>query len=126
MTAPKNTGPKIIEAMMQLCSAHAQLLVSRETPWNTATFSGTRYAMTLHFHGSDAVVTGEALLAVIAERDFAQTFENTFTLPRQTLVEAKALWINRQRKPGDPEADSLACEIELMVLDLCGSERAAA
>ena len=94
---------RLLTKVLDLTQDKGMLLAQSETPWRTATFSGTRHTATLHFVGSDAIAIGEGFLAELP---------NFPDLPGHKVVEAKSVWGHRTANP-----NALTFQVELLLLD---------
>lgn len=91
--------------VLRLAGPHADLLRQTERPWSSATFSGTRHAMTLAFEGIDAVGDGEAFIAVLPDHEF--------TIPHHLVADAAIASVEHRYFP----APRLVVETELLLLE---------
>ncbi|MDE1914605.1 MAG: hypothetical protein KGJ57_03980 [Sphingomonadales bacterium] len=61
---------RLLEAVLLLAGEQADLLCHAETPWASATFSGTRHTITLSFSGLAAVAAAEEFIATLPDHEF--------------------------------------------------------
>jgi hypothetical protein len=96
---------RLLEAVLVLAGERAELMCHAETPWASATFSGTRHSFTLSFGGIEGVAAAEEFIATLPEHEFtlsgrlvadAGISEVTHTtLPQPAMVvEADILLLN--------------------------------
>lgn len=69
-TIRQDAATAIIRAILTLASGMAELEEHRGTQWASATFSGMRHVLRVRFNGSEAVVRGEWLAAILPEHEF--------------------------------------------------------
>jgi hypothetical protein len=77
---PRRPWAALINALLDLAGPEAAFLAHGERPWASATFSGSRHAVTLAFAGARGVIAGEAFAEALAEHEFA--------IPRQIVADA--------------------------------------
>lgn len=82
-----------------------ELLHHAERPWASATFSGSRHTIALHFSGEAAIAAGERLIALLPEHEF--------TLPGQLVADATVVSARQQMLP-EP---LLHVEVELLLVE---------
>jgi hypothetical protein len=80
-----------LRAVMGWCCGHAQLLFHGETPWSSATFSGTRHTIALAFRGREAFDYGEALLELLPEAEL--------NLPGKIMADISVVAVERVAQP---------------------------
>ena len=54
----RGPGARLLEAVLVLAGAEAELVSHGERPWASATFSGARHTIALTFHCTDGVAAG--------------------------------------------------------------------
>jgi len=77
---PRRPWAALINALLDLAGPEAAFLAHGERPWASATFSGSRHAVTLAFAGARGVIAGEAFAEALPEHEFA--------IPRQLVADA--------------------------------------
>ncbi len=107
-SAPRAAGGgwlQLIDALLRLGEGHGELIRHCERTWASATFSGTRHTVMLHFRGAEAIAAGERLIAALPDHEFA--------LPRALVADATVREASHSLLP-EP---LLSVEAELLVLD---------
>ncbi|RVQ65544.1 hypothetical protein EKN06_13265 [Croceicoccus ponticola] len=90
--------------MKALASGYGQVVIHRETPWASITFSGTRHTLSLSFSGSTAVEAAELMIAELPDHEFS--------FPGQLVADAQVLAVDHALLP-EPV---LRVEVELLLL----------
>ncbi len=106
-SAPRARQPwgRLLKAVLDLGGAQAELVRHVERDWASATFSGSRHAITLCFAGSDAVEAGEAFIVALPDHEFV--------IPRWLVADAQIVAVDDRRLP----ERKLVVEVELLLLD---------
>ena len=95
---------RLLDALLSLAGGHAELISHAETPWASATFSGSRHRVCLSFNGNDAVAAAEHFIEAIPDHEF--------TLPGQLVADAAVIEASLVMQP----VPVFAVEIELLLL----------
>jgi hypothetical protein len=105
--APRTRQPwsRLLKAVLDLAGDRAELVRHVERDWASATFAGTRHAMTLRFTGAAAAEAGESFIAKLPDHDFS--------IPRYIVADAQIIAVDDQQLP----TRKLTVEIELLLLD---------
>ena len=96
---------QLLAAVMELAGKQAELLRHAETPWASATFTGSRHNIALAFTGEEAAALGELFIAALPEHEF--------TVPRQIVADASVTGVEHLLVP-EPR---LKVEFELLLLE---------
>ena len=80
-----------LRAVMGWCCGKAELQFHGETPWSSATFSGTRHTIALSFKGCEAIAYGEALIELLPEAEL--------TLPGKIMADLHLVSVDRWTSP---------------------------
>lgn len=95
----------LLTALFNLADGKAELLRHSEQSWASATFAGTRHAVTLAFNGASAVTAAEAMIAALPDHEF--------DLPGQIVADAAVKSVDQAMLP-EPR---LVLELELLLLE---------
>ena len=95
---------RLLDALLTLAGGHAELVSHAETPWASATFSGSRHRVRLCFTGNEAVAAAEHFIEAIPDHEF--------TLPGQLVADAAVIEASLEMLP----VPVFAVEIELLLL----------
>jgi hypothetical protein len=106
-TAPRARQPwgRLLKAVLELAGEPAELVCHAEHDWASATFSGTRHAITLSFSGVDGGEAGEAFIVALPDHEFV--------IPRWLVADARIVGVHDQQLP----ERELVVEVELLLLD---------
>ena len=96
---------QLLAAVMELAGKQAELLRHAETPWASATFTGSRHNIALAFTGEEAAALGELFITALPEHEF--------TVPRQIVADASVTGVEHLLVP-EPK---LTVEFELLLLE---------
>lgn len=105
--APRVRQPwgRLLKAVLDLAGEHAELVCHAERDWASATFSGSRHAITLRFSGHEAAQAGEGFIVALPDHDFV--------IPRYLVADAQITRIDDRQLP----ERELAVEVDLLLLD---------
>lgn len=98
---------RLVSALLGLADRQGSLVIHRETPWASITFTGARHYMQFVFTGAEAVEAGEHLVAE------APTHE--FEIPGQIVADLRVIRVEHRLLP-EPK---LTVEIEILMLEEC-------
>ncbi|MES2493305.1 MAG: hypothetical protein V4579_08515 [Pseudomonadota bacterium] len=98
----RGSWARLVEQVLKLGENQAQLVRHAERPWASATFTGSRHAVTLAFEGADAVAAGERMAAAIGEHEF--------DIPGQLVADAAVVDVTHEYLP-EPR-----CQVDLELL----------
>lgn len=96
---------RLLKAILDLAGAHAELISHGERDWVSATFSGSRHAITLGFAGPAATAAGEAFIMALPDCEF--------TIPRYLVADAQVVGVDDCQLP----ERRLIVEIQLLLLE---------
>lgn len=110
-TAPQPRRPwaMLINALLDLAGPEASFLAHGERPWASATFSGSRHAVTLAFAGARGVLAGETFADSLPEHEFA--------IPRQIVADAGVTGMLHETSPHDGGGERLVVDVELLLVE---------
>jgi len=96
----------LLNQVLALAGPEARFERHVEKAWSSATFSGARHTIVLHFAGEDGIARGEALIAALPDHEFA--------IPGRLVADAAIIAVDhRQEGP----AAAMTVEAELLLLD---------
>lgn len=95
----------LLAAICALVEDRCLVVLHREVPWASVTFSGSRHEIELQFNGDEDIAMGETLIAMLPEHEFS--------IDRKVVVDALVLWTEMRTYP----ANALGVKFELLVLD---------
>ena len=101
----RGPGARLLEAVLVLAGAEAELVSHGERPWASATFSGARHTIALTFHGTDGVAAAEHFIEALPDHEFA--------IPGQLVADAAI----REVKLDMLHAPRFEVEAELLLLE---------
>ena len=90
------TGQRLAQALFDRAGPLARLVRHGETQWSSATFSGSRHTLVIHFAGHDAVEDAETLMTAITE--------DAITIPGALIAELTVSAFTQTLLP-HPEAE---------------------
>ncbi|AKM10128.1 hypothetical protein [Croceicoccus naphthovorans] len=96
---------RIEAALRALSGGHGRVVIHREVPWASITFSGSRHTLSLTFSGAEAVEAGERMIADLPDHEFI--------IPGQLVADAQVLSVDHAMLP-EPV---LRAEVELLLLE---------
>ena len=105
--APRTRQPwaRMLKAVLDLAGEQAELVRHVEREWASATFSGSRHAVTLSFTGSTAAEAGEAFIVALPDHDFI--------IPRFLVADAQIIAVVDTQLP----ERKIVVEAQLLLLD---------
>jgi len=101
----RGSWTRLLDQVLKLAEGKAQLVRHSERPWASATFTGTRHAITLAFEGLDALEAGERMAAAIGEQEF--------DIPGQLVADASVVEVTHEYLP-EPR---FQVDLELLLLE---------
>lgn len=106
-SAPRVRQPwaRLLKSVLDLAGEQAELLCHVEHDWASATFTGSRHALTLCFQGAAAAETGEAFIVALPD--------HAFTIPRWLVADAQIVSVDDQQLP----QRKLVAVVEVLLLD---------
>ena len=66
----RHPSVQLLDTVMRLAGDHGELMAHAERPWASATFHGTRHAVTLLFNGKEGARAAEEFIAALPEYEF--------------------------------------------------------
>ena len=105
--APRTRRPwaRLLKAVLDLAGDRAELVRHVERDWTSATFAGTRHAITLSFTGCDAAEAGENFIIALPDHQF--------DIPRYLVADAQIVAVDDNRLP----ERKLVVEAQLLLLE---------
>ena len=105
--APRARQPwgRLLKAVLELAGDRAELLGHAERDWTSATFSGSRHAISLCFTGSEAVAAGELFIAALPGHEFV--------IPRYLIADAQVSSVDDTQLP----ERELVVEVQLFLIE---------
>jgi len=101
----RSVSERLAEALFALAGGHGAVLIHRETPWASITFSGSRHHLVLSFAGIEAIEPGERFIAALPDHEF--------NLPGQLVAEAQLVEVEHVLLP----QPTMRVSVELLLLD---------
>ena len=95
---------RLLQAVLDLAGPDAELIRHIERDWVSATFTGSRHAITLRFTGGAAAACGEQFIIALPDHGFE--------LPRWLVADATITAVEDNRLP----VRTLVVEAQLLVL----------
>jgi hypothetical protein len=95
----------LLRSILTLGGDHAILISHVEREWSSATFSGTRHAITLSFNGAEAIVAGEQYIATLPD--------HSFTIPRHLVADVQITRVEQALFPDQ----TLVVEADMLLLE---------
>jgi hypothetical protein len=96
---------RLLKAVLDLAGEQAELVCHVEHDWASATFSGSRHAITLGFGGADAAEAGEAFVVAFPDHEFF--------IPRYLVADAQVTGVDEALLP----ERRLVVQVELWLLE---------
>lgn len=82
---------RLLKAMLELAGDQAELVRHVERDWASATFSGSRHAISLGFFGPQAAEAGEAFIIALPD--------HAFVIPRYLVADAQIIAVDDNQLP---------------------------
>lgn len=96
----------LLNQVLALAGPEARFERHGEKAWSSATFSGARHIIVLHFAGVDGIAGGEAFIAALPDHEF--------DIPGRLVADAAIISVDHRQQGHDA---TMTVEAELLVLD---------
>lgn len=100
-----STANRVARSVLALAGHQPALIQHTETPWASITFSGNRHTITLRFEGTEAISSGEQLIAALPDHEFV--------IPGKLVADAIVTSADHRCLPHE----SLEVTLEILLLD---------
>ena len=94
-----------MKAVLDLAGERAEVMRHVERDWASATFAGSRHAITLCFAGADAAEAGENFIVALPDHEFI--------IPRYLIADAQIIGVDDNQLP----ERKLIVEVQLLLLE---------